>query len=128
MTSPTAASTAYTHVRSGSAGWRLAVYLVPVSDPNSGTVVETAQARAGRTSMRWIASVSPGSAPSTWNGPVWGLMNGYVIVRLGRSVTDRIRPPNASSVNRSRTSPGRMRMIGAQPPNVHAYWSSVGTN
>ena len=86
--------------------------LVPVSAPNSGTVVETAQSRAGWTSMRWIASVSPGSAPSTKNGPVCGLMNGYVMVRLGRSSLDRIRPPNASSVNRSRTSPGRMRMTG----------------
>ena len=66
--------------------------LVPVSAPNSGTVVETAQSRAGWTSMRWIASVSPGSAPSTKNGPVCGLMNGYVMVRLGRSSLDRIRP------------------------------------
>ena len=86
--------------------------LVPVSAPNSGTVVDTAQSRAGWTSMRWIASVSPGSAPSTKNGPVCGLMNGYVMVRLGRSSLDRIRPPKASSVNRSRTSPGRMRMTG----------------
>ena len=60
--------------------------LVPVSAPNSGTVVETAQSRAGWTSMRWIASVSPGSAPSTKNGPVCGLMNGYVMVRLGQVV------------------------------------------
>ena len=84
-TSPAASSTAYTHVRSGSAGWSVAVYLVPVSEPKSGTVVETAQSRAGRTSIRWMASVSPGSAPSTWKGPVWGLMNGYWIKRLGRS-------------------------------------------
>src|SRR6478752_1515642 len=54
-------------------------------------------------------------------------MNGYVMVRLGRSVTERIRPPNASSVKRSSTSPGWIRMTGAQPPNVQAYWSSVGT-
>jgi hypothetical protein len=52
------------------------VNFVLVSAPNSGTVVETAQSRAGWTSIRWMASVSPGSAPSTWKGPVWGLMNG----------------------------------------------------
>jgi hypothetical protein len=54
-------------------------------------------------------------------------MKGYVIDLEGRSDVDLIRPANASSVNRSRMSPGRTDMTGAQPPNVHAYWSGVGT-
>ena len=102
--------------------------VVLVSAPKSGMVVLTAQSRAGWTSIRWIASVSPGSAPSTWNGPVCGLTNGYVMVLLGRSSRVRILPPKASSVKTSSTSPGRTRMTGSQPPNVQAYWSGVGTN
>ena len=90
----------------------MAVWCVDVSAPNSGTVHEEAQSREGSIETKWMASVSPGSAPSTKNGPVCGLMNWYVMVRLGRSSLDRIRPPKASSVNRSRTSPGRMRMTG----------------
>src|ERR671919_238557 len=42
-------------------------------------------------------------------------MNGYWIDVLGRSLLDRMLPPNASSVYRSRMSPGRTRMIGSTP-------------
>jgi hypothetical protein len=35
--------------------------------------VETAQSRAGSIATKCTARVSPGSAPSTWNGPVTGL-------------------------------------------------------
>jgi hypothetical protein len=38
---------------------------VPVSAPNSGTVVEAAQSLDGSIETKWIARVSPGSAPST---------------------------------------------------------------
>ena len=36
-----------------------------VSAPNSGTVQEAAQSREGSIDTKWMASVSPGSAPST---------------------------------------------------------------
>ncbi len=38
---------------------------VDVSAPNSGTVVEAAQSRAGSIETKCTATVSPGSAPST---------------------------------------------------------------
>ena len=43
-----------------------------VRPPKNGISVDAPQLRAGVRSTRWIASVSPGSAPSIQNGPVWG--------------------------------------------------------
>lgn len=50
---------------SGSGGCNVAVVVVDVSAPNSGTVVDAAQSRAGSTDTKCTATVSPGSAPST---------------------------------------------------------------
>ena len=55
------------------AGFTVAVVCVPVSAPKCGNVVDTAQSRAGTIETKCTASVSPGSAPSMWNGPVTGL-------------------------------------------------------
>src|SRR5690349_14853610 len=55
-------------------------------------------------------------------------MYGYSIDVLGRSWLVRMRPAKQSSVNRSRTSPGRTRITGSTPPNVHAYCSGFGSN
>jgi hypothetical protein len=52
------------HVSSSSGSLSSAVRCVPVSAPNSGTVVDAAQSRAGRSDTKWTATVSPGSAPS----------------------------------------------------------------
>ncbi len=58
------------------------VRAVVVSAPKSGTVHEAAQSRDGSIETKWIASVSPGSAPSTKNGPVCGLTKGNSITRV----------------------------------------------
>ena len=58
-------STSQIHTTSGSGGCRSAVAWVAVSAPNSGTVEEAAQSREGSMDTKWIATVSPGSAPST---------------------------------------------------------------
>ena len=50
---------------SGSGSCSMAVVCVAVSAPNSGTVVEAAQSRAGSMETKCTARVSPGSAPST---------------------------------------------------------------
>ena len=66
-------STSYSQTRSSSGGCSIAVVWVAVSAPKWGNVDDTAQSRAGSMETKWTASVSPGSAPSTWNGPVTGL-------------------------------------------------------
>src|SRR5439155_77274 len=78
---------------------RVAVRWVEVSAPNRGTVVDAAQSRAGSIDTKCTASVSPGSAPSTWNGPVCGFTNGNSITRDTRSPVPRTRPAKQSSVN-----------------------------
>ncbi len=105
---------------SGSGGCNVAVVCVEVSAPKRGTVVEAAQSRAGSIDTKCTATVSPGSAPSTWNGPVCGLRNGNSHTSDTRSFSDRTRPAKQSSVNRSRTVPGAMRATGGAPPNVQA--------
>jgi hypothetical protein len=60
-----ARSTSYIHTTSGSGSWSRAVAWVPVRAPNSGMVVEAAQSRDGSIDTKWMARVSPGSAPST---------------------------------------------------------------
>ena len=109
-----------------------------MSAPNSGTVQDDAQSREGSIEMKWIASVSPGSAPSTKNGPVCGFTNGNSMTRETRSSGPRTLPPNASSVHSSRMSPGltdphgrdaaerprelrRVRTVG-----VHVHGASIG--
>lgn len=83
-------------------------------------MVEAAQSAAGSIDTKCTATVSPGSAPSTWKGPVCGLRNGNSHTSDTRSFSDRTRPAKQSSVNRSRTVPGAMRATGGAPPNVQA--------
>jgi hypothetical protein len=97
-----------------------------VSAPKSGTVHEDAQSLDGSIEMKWIARVSPGSAPSTKNGPVCGLTNGNSITRETQSSGPRTLPPNASSVQSSRMSPGFTARTGGTPPNVHANSEGSG--
>ena len=87
---------------------------------------DEAQSRDGSIEMKWIASVSPGSAPSTKNGPVCGFTNGNSITREMRSSGPRTLPPNASSVHSSRMSPGLTVRTGGTPPNVHANSDGSG--
>ena len=91
-----------------------------MSAPNSGKVVETPQSLAGSRETRCNASVSPGSAPSTKNGPVCGFRNGNVIFSDARSSTVLTSPVKQSSVHSSSTSPGFTVITGSAPPNVHA--------
>ncbi len=51
--------------RSSSGGCRVAVVWVEVSAPNSGTVDDAPQSRAGSIETKCTAMVSPTSAPST---------------------------------------------------------------
>jgi hypothetical protein len=60
-----AASSSQSHTTSGSGSFSRAVRCVPVSAPNSGTVVEAAHDRAGSIDTKCTATVSPGAAPST---------------------------------------------------------------
>jgi hypothetical protein len=59
-------------VRSGSGSCSIAVDGVAVSEPKNGTVVLTPQSNRGSMLRKWIATVSPGSAPSIQNGPLCG--------------------------------------------------------
>ena len=79
-----------------------------VSPPKKGMAVQDApKLRAGlQVDTKCSTSVSPGSAPSTKNGPVCGLTNGMVSAALGRSVTCRMLPQNASSVHSRSIVPG----------------------
>ena len=99
-----------------------------MSDPNSGTVVDAAQSRAGSIDTKCTARVSPGSAPSTWNGPVCGFTSFMFRTSDGRSVVRCSRPEKASSVQSFSAVPGLIRWVGATPPKVQAYWSGEGRN
>ena len=121
-------STSHIQDRSGNGSCSVAVWSVLVSPPKRGIAQDAPKLRAGLRSTKCSASVSPGSAPATWNGPVCGLTNGMVSVMLGRSVTCRILPQNASSVHSRSTVPGWIFRMGATPPNVNAYWSRSGRN
>ena len=118
-------SSCHIHTSSGSGGCRVAVRWVEVSAPNSGTVVEAAQSRLGSIEMKWTARVSPGSAPSTKNGPVCGLRNGKSQTTETRSSRLRTLPAKQSSVHSSSTAPGRTVRTGGAPPKVQA--NSVGS-
>ena len=59
-------------------------------------------------------STSPFSAPSTAIGPFCGLTNGMLSFCDGRSSTDLIAPPNASSVSATTTSPGAIVSTGGR--------------
>jgi hypothetical protein len=61
---PRARSNCHIHTSSGSGSCSSAVAWVADSAPNSGTVVDAPQSRAGSIEMKCTASVSPGSAPS----------------------------------------------------------------
>ena len=110
-------STSYIQDLSGNGSCRVAVRSVLVSPPKRGIAQDAPKLRAGLRSTKCSASVSPGSAPATWNGPVCGLTNGMVSAVLGRSVTCRILPQNASSVHSRSTVPGWIFRMGATPPN-----------
>ncbi len=62
---PLVRSSSQIQTTSGSGSCRVAVRCVEVSAPNSGTVVDAAQSRAGSSETKCTATVSPGSAPST---------------------------------------------------------------
>ncbi|HZR22051.1 MAG TPA: hypothetical protein VFA59_00595 [Vicinamibacterales bacterium] len=66
----------------------------------------------------WIAIVSPGSAPSTKNGPVCGLSWPGGITFDGRSLAVLTTPSKQSSVHVMMRVPDRIRCFGAAPPNV----------
>jgi hypothetical protein len=121
-----ARSTSYIQTISGSGSVSSAVAWVPVSEPNSGMVDEAAQSLDGSIDTKWMARVSPGSAPSTWNGPVWGLTKGNSTTRETRSSGPRTLPPKASSVHSSRMLPGRTRRTGGTPPKVQANSAGSG--
>src|ERR1700761_2359674 len=113
------------HVSSSSGSFSSAVRCVPVSAPNSGTVVDAAQSRAGLSDTKCTATVSPGSAPSIQKGPVCGL-SPVMFSLLTRSSADVTRPAKQSSVYRSSTHGVRSRMTGAAPPKVQAYSPGPG--
>ena len=68
-----------------------------------------AYARAGSTFSRCTATVSPGSAPSTWNGPVCGLSCPAGITWDGRSAAVFTAPSKQSSLHDTMRVPGVMR-------------------
>src|SRR2546428_10550290 len=113
-------------MRSGSGSWRPAVLGVPVNDPKNGMVLEAAQSLDGSMDTKCSASVSPGSAPSTSNGPVCGFTNGNWITFETRSSGPRTFPPKASSVQSSSTVPGLTLRTGLTPPNVQANSEGSG--
>src|SRR5580693_6648455 len=121
-------SSCHIHTNSGSGSCRVAVRWVLVSAPNSGTVVDAAQDLAGSMDTKCTATVSPGSAPSMWNGPVCGFRYGNSHTCETRSCSLRTRPAKQSSVYTSRIAGVLIRFTGAAPPNVHAYWSRSGRN
>jgi hypothetical protein len=101
---------------------------VEVSAPNSGTVVDAAQLRAGSSDTKCTASVSPGCAPSTQNGPVCGFRNGNSQTSETRSEALRTRPAKQSSVHSSQIVPGVILATGGAPPKVQAYCPASGRN
>src|SRR5690349_2437689 len=125
-TSRAVRSSSYSQTRSSSGGWRVAVCEVEVSAPKCGNVLDTAQSRAGSMAAKCSASVSPGSAPSTWNGPLTGFRYGNCTTVVGRSPGPRTLPPKQSSVDTRRTSPGLTRATAGRPPKVYANSSAVG--
>jgi hypothetical protein len=91
---------------------------VPTSAPKPGPNADTAHVRAGASFTMRIASVSPGSAPSTKNGPVCGLSCPGAITFDGRSAGVFTTPSKQSSVHATIRVPGWIRQRGAAPPNV----------
>ena len=71
-------------VRSGSGACSVGLAGTLVSPPKNGISVDAPQVRAGVRSARWIASVSPGSAPSIQNGPVCGFRSSVSSARWRR--------------------------------------------
>ena len=61
---PLPVSNCHSQTSSGSGSCSSAVACVALSAPNSGTVVDAPQSRAGSIEMKCTATVSPGSAPS----------------------------------------------------------------
>ena len=82
---------------------------MPVSAPKNGIVEDAAQSRAGVRSTMCRARVSPGSAPSTKNGPVCGFTSVMSSTCDGLSVVRCSRPEKASSVHSFSTVPGVIR-------------------
>src|SRR3954468_16939308 len=105
----------------------MATRSVLVSPPKNGIAADAPQSRAGSSATRCSASVSPGSAPSTWKGPVCGFTKRRSTFSLDRSFTERSAPQKASSDHRRNAVPGVTRRNGATPPNVKAYCSKLGT-
>ncbi len=82
---------------------------VPTSAPKPGPNADTAHVRAGWIFRMRTASVSPGSAPSTKNGPVCGLSWPGAITFDGRSAGVFTAPSKQSSVHATIRVPGLMR-------------------
>jgi hypothetical protein len=76
----------------------------------------------------WTASVSPGSAPSTKKGPVWGLSCPGTVTLDMRSAAVFREPSKQSSVQVITRVPGRIRRRGGAPPNVYTSSSCLGTH
>ena len=106
---PFFASTSYRQTASGGSGPSIAVRSVPFSAPKPGKDAEMAHGRAGSSLRIRIASVSPGSAPSTKNGPVCGLSCPGGTTFEGRSAVVFTAPSKQSSVHATMRVPGLTR-------------------
>ena len=92
------------------------IRFVPASKPGSSTCASTGEvvkpvARLGVTACRVTASASPGSAPSTWKGPVCGLPRGVT----GSPAASW---PCASTVEVTTVSPSAIDTTGSCVPRV----------
>ena len=108
--------------RSSSGGCSIAVVCVPVSAPKCGNVAETAQSRAGAIVDEVHArGCRPGSAPSTWNGPVTGLRYGNSHTWRGQ-VVDAADPAAEAvlGVQLQRPCPAAPAAPARAPPKVYA--------
>ena len=105
-------------MRSSSGAFSSAVVGVATREPNSGMFADTPQANRGSMETKCTASVSPGSAPSTWNGPVCGLRYAGSHTWETTSEAERTRPPKQSNVHVDNAEPGAMDATASTPPNV----------
>src|SRR5262249_43089652 len=98
--------------RSGAGCVTIAVLYSGASRPKPGIDAPQPQSRLGSTLSRCTTSVSPGSAPSTENGPVCGLT--LVRSSLGATVLSETEKASfdASRVLVTTVSPGLMRAAG----------------
>src|SRR4051812_6143370 len=120
-------ATSYRQTISGRVGPRTAVRSVPLSAPKPGKDAETAYRRAGVSLAMRTARVSPGSAPSTKNGPVCGLSCPAGTTLEGRVSGPVTVPSKQSSVQLTIRVPGLIRATGGAPPKVYLSSPCLGT-